>query len=89
MLGNRLEITEKSYLRKLKKVDSLRQSDKERAAPMDALSSVDLIPLDLTRTFPVLAFFNQDGPLHDQLKQVLEVVPLVVSSRSLSIKANF
>jgi len=33
---------------------------------------VSLIPLDLPRTFPALAFFQPGGPWHDHLRQVLE-----------------
>lgn len=34
--------------------------------------TVELIPLDLPRTFPALTFFSQDGPYHPLLRQVLE-----------------
>jgi TBC1 domain family member 14 len=35
-------------------------------------NTVSLIPLDLPRTFPALAFFQPSGPWHDHLRQVLE-----------------
>eukprot|EP01117_Protostelium_nocturnum_P016035 TRINITY_DN6276_c0_g1_i3.p1 TRINITY_DN6276_c0_g1~~TRINITY_DN6276_c0_g1_i3.p1 ORF type:complete len:506 (+),score=147.82 TRINITY_DN6276_c0_g1_i3:287-1804(+) len=34
--------------------------------------TVDLIHLDLPRTFPALSIFQPDGPCHNQLKEVLE-----------------
>ncbi|PRP83341.1 drainin [Planoprotostelium fungivorum] len=34
--------------------------------------TVDLIHLDLPRTFPALSIFQPDGPCHNQLKDVLE-----------------
>jgi hypothetical protein len=34
--------------------------------------SVLLIPVDIGRTFPLLGFFQEDGPHHEQLRHVLE-----------------
>lgn len=34
--------------------------------------STALIPFDLPRTFPTLAFFREGGPLHDDCKRILE-----------------
>jgi hypothetical protein len=36
--------------------------------------TVALIELDLSRTFPAIAMFQSDGPLHDQLREVRDSV---------------
>ena len=33
--------------------------------------SLSVIDLDLARTFPALSFFQEDGPLHPQLRCVI------------------
>jgi Rab-GTPase-TBC domain len=46
--------------------------ENERLMANQLSSSVDLIPIDVPRTFPELKFFQQDGPCFDELRVLLE-----------------
>ena len=69
-IGNDLNLTKETYFfYKKKAADKLetlsRNSDKSHE------SSVELIRLDVSRTFPQLCFFQRDGPYHETLHSVL------------------
>ena len=76
-IGNDLKLTESSYfVYKQKASDKLetlsKTSESNRLNNSSAHeSSVELIKLDVSRTFPQLCFFQRDGPYHDALHSVL------------------
>ncbi|KAL6041144.1 TBC1 domain family member 14 [Balamuthia mandrillaris] len=86
-LGNKLGITQELYDNLLQKSPAARQRLHERGLEKDECdnystemesfasnkeSTVHLITLDLPRTFPCLSFFQEGGPSHVPLAQVLE-----------------
>lgn len=74
LIGNDLNITKEQYLNYYKqredyhKIEAINSTSdsKEKSNP------VNLITLDLPRTFPMLAFFQPGGPYHHSLKSILE-----------------
>lgn len=69
-IGNDLDLTKEIYLfyeNKAKEKLEQIKLDPESATS----SSVELIKLDVSRTFPQLCFFQSDGPLHNALHSVL------------------
>lgn len=73
-IGNELCLTNESYYfyerkarQKLELMKKYESPDSEKTNE----SSVELIKLDVSRTFPQLSFFQKDGPYHDALHNVL------------------
>lgn len=76
-IGNELNLTEESYYfyeKKAKlKLELLSRYNDDGLDSADRIesSSVELIKLDVSRTFPHLCFFQKDGPYHQPLHDVL------------------
>ena len=85
-IGNELNLTKESYRfyekKAQQKLETLsKKEDKssdetnetivESDKPNESSSSVELIKLDVSRTFTQLCFFQRDGPYHDALHSVL------------------
>jgi hypothetical protein len=76
-IGNELNLTEESYYfyeKKAKlKLELLSRYNDDGLDNADRIesSSVELIKLDVSRTFPHLCFFQKDGPYHQPLHDVL------------------
>ena len=76
-IGNELNLTEESYYFYEKKAKlklellSRYNDDGLDSAERIESSSVELIKLDVSRTFPHLCFFQKDGPYHQPLHDVL------------------
>lgn len=69
-IGNDLNLTKETYLfYKKKAADKLETLSKNSDKTHE--SSVELIRLDVSRTFPQLCFFQRDGPYHETLHSVL------------------
>lgn len=73
-IGNELCITNESYYfyerkarQKLELIKKYETPESEKTNE----SSVELIKLDVSRTFPQLCFFQKDGPYHEALHNVL------------------
>jgi len=85
-IGNRLSITKQYYEINLKKAKALRQQLKGKTdaqiqqffleqygSTLTKESSLRIIDLDLPRTFPSLAIFNnKDSPIYENLQNVLD-----------------
>lgn len=71
LVGNKLNLTEELFGIYLEQAARARTSA-EQGGGIGKEGSVNLIPLDLPRTFPSLSFFRVGGPLYGQLRQVLE-----------------
>ncbi|XP_045920290.1 TBC1 domain family member 12-like [Micropterus dolomieu] len=80
-IGNELNITPELYeiflsrakekWRSYSETSSVNDSESEGASLADRESSLDLIKLDISRTFPSLFIFQKGGPYHDLLHSVL------------------
>uniref|UniRef100_H3DMW5 Rab-GAP TBC domain-containing protein n=1 Tax=Tetraodon nigroviridis TaxID=99883 RepID=H3DMW5_TETNG len=80
-IGNELNITAELYeiflsrakekWRSYSETSSVNDSESEAASVADRESSLDLIKLDISRTFPSLFIFQKGGPYHDLLHSVL------------------
>ncbi|XP_068182999.1 TBC1 domain family member 12 isoform X2 [Antennarius striatus] len=80
-IGNELNITPELYeiflsrakekWRSYSETSSVTDSESEGASLADRESSLDLIKLDISRTFPSLFIFQKGGPYHDLLHSVL------------------
>eukprot|EP00066_Takifugu_rubripes_P012039 XP_011601305.1 PREDICTED: TBC1 domain family member 12-like isoform X1 [Takifugu rubripes] len=80
-IGNELNITAELYeiflsrakekWRSYSETSSVNDSEKEAVSAADRESSLDLIKLDISRTFPSLFIFQKGGPYHDLLHSVL------------------
>lgn len=87
-IGNILRITPDLFRIKVAKAEEARRVNEARARDMVVLreiarpgqfeqdpsreSTIACIPLDLPRTFPTLAFFQEDGPLYNDCRTILE-----------------
>mmetsp|Transcript_33855 Transcript_33855/g.81953 ORF Transcript_33855/g.81953 Transcript_33855/m.81953 type:complete len:1045 (+) Transcript_33855:60-3194(+) len=87
-IGNVLRITPDLFRIKVAKAEEARRVNEARARDMVVLretarpgqveqdpsreSTIACIPLDLPRTFPTLAFFQEDGPLYNDCRTILE-----------------
>ncbi|XP_023698125.1 TBC1 domain family member 12 isoform X3 [Paramormyrops kingsleyae] len=80
-VGNELNITPELYeiflsrakekWRSFSETSSESEADDSAASQADRESSLDLIKLDISRTFPSLFIFQKGGPYHDLLHSVL------------------
>lgn len=73
-IGNELSLTNESYYfyeRKAKQKLELLKKYESQEDEKSHESSVELIKLDVSRTFPQLCFFQKDGPYHEALHNVL------------------
>jgi len=70
MLGNKLQLTAELF--QIYVAQASRMKDIMQGKELGKEESLKVIELDLPRTFPALSFFQPDGPLHSQLRQVLE-----------------
>ncbi|XP_036384567.1 TBC1 domain family member 12 isoform X1 [Megalops cyprinoides] len=80
-IGNELNITHELYeiflsrakerWRSLSETSSETEAEDSGASLADRESSLDLIKLDISRTFPSLFIFQKGGPYHDLLHSVL------------------
>ncbi|XP_048843311.1 TBC1 domain family member 12 isoform X3 [Brienomyrus brachyistius] len=80
-IGNELNITPELYeiflsrakekWRSFSETSSESEADDSAASQADRESSLDLIKLDISRTFPSLFIFQKGGPYHDLLHSVL------------------
>lgn len=77
-IGNEANLTKESYYFYEKKAkEKLELLTKNQGAGCDGCnlnlneSSVEMIKLDVSRTFPHLCFFQKDGPYHEALFSVL------------------
>nr|XP_046257814.1 TBC1 domain family member 12-like [Scatophagus argus] len=80
-IGNELNITPELYeiflsrakekWRSYSETSSVNDSESEGTSLADRESSLDLIKLDISRTFPSLFIFQKGGPYHDLLHSVL------------------
>lgn len=77
-IGNDLNITPELYeICVSRAADKIRQMDEAPALPTTSMSdpskesSVELIKLDVSRTFPQLCIFQKGGPYHDLLHSLL------------------
>ena len=81
-IGNELNLTKESYVFYERKSREKLELLSRRPPPTDKSinsaanepfheSSVELIKLDVSRTFPQLCFFQRDGPYHEALHSVL------------------
>lgn len=99
-IGNRLSITRKYYEINLKKAKALRELLKNKSedqikkifieqygSDMTKENTLRLIDLDLPRTFPSLAIFNnKDSPIYENLQNVLDA--FVVSRPDIGYVRN-
>ena len=79
-IGNELNLNKESYRfyekKAQQKLETLSKKGEESNTTSEKLnesstSSVELIKLDVSRTFPQLCFFQRDGPYHEALHSVL------------------
>ncbi|KAK5908950.1 hypothetical protein CgunFtcFv8_016965 [Champsocephalus gunnari] len=80
-IGNELNITPELYeiflsrakekWRSYSETSSVNDNESDGASLADRESSLDLIKLDISRTFPSLFIFQKGGPYHDLLHSVL------------------
>lgn len=73
-IGNELSLTNESYYfyeRKARQKLELLKKYESQDDDKNHESSVELIKLDVSRTFPQLCFFQKDGPYHEALHNVL------------------
>ena len=68
MIGNKLRISKESFemLCKKSKEELLKMKEEK-----NKVETVNLIPVDIGRTFPQLGFFQEGGPSHEQLHNIL------------------
>jgi hypothetical protein len=79
LIGNKLSISpELFHIHGGRAFEVRKQSSLEGAVFFDDASAsnkeqtVMLIPVDIGRTFPLLGFFQEEGPQHEELRHVLE-----------------
>ncbi|KYQ91551.1 RabGAP/TBC domain-containing protein [Tieghemostelium lacteum] len=70
LIGNDLNITPELFT--IFGARAERAKQKSESSSLGREGSVSLIHLDLPRTFPMLSIFQQEGPLHQSLANVLE-----------------
>ena len=74
-IGNDLELSKDAYIfyrqKAAEKLETLSKNANEKSVKFHHESSVELIKLDVSRTFPQLCFFQRDGPYHEALHSVL------------------
>eukprot|EP01094_Clydonella_sp_ATCC50884_P001249 TRINITY_DN10931_c0_g1_i1.p1 TRINITY_DN10931_c0_g1~~TRINITY_DN10931_c0_g1_i1.p1 ORF type:complete len:456 (+),score=101.64 TRINITY_DN10931_c0_g1_i1:30-1370(+) len=71
-IGNVLNMSQELFQIHLQQAVRTFEMKAEGRKSIGREGTVALIELDLSRTFPAIALFQRDGPLHDQLRQVLE-----------------
>jgi hypothetical protein len=75
MLGNALHITPdlfKIYVKQAEAAKALRAQGSASGTEIGKLATASLIGVDLPRTFPALAFYQEGGPNHAELHRVLD-----------------
>lgn len=70
LLGNKVRITEELY--KICCQRAIMATKKIECFEEIREKTIDLIPIDICRTYPNLGFFQKGGPSHDDLRIVLE-----------------
>lgn len=79
LIGNRLSISPELFeihggrafeVRNLSSTGQLNLAESDQHSNKE--QSVLLIPVDIGRTFPLLGFFQEEGPQHEELRHVLE-----------------
>eukprot|EP01091_Cochliopodium_minus_P000475 TRINITY_DN1043_c1_g1_i1.p1 TRINITY_DN1043_c1_g1~~TRINITY_DN1043_c1_g1_i1.p1 ORF type:complete len:394 (-),score=122.33 TRINITY_DN1043_c1_g1_i1:99-1280(-) len=74
LVGNQLKLTKELYQIHCKRAQetSEKKQMEKKEGEINHEDTVNLIPVDIGRTFPQLGFFQEGGPSHDQLKFVLQ-----------------
>ena len=74
LLGNRLRITKELYLINcIRSNETVKKNfENKDTSGKNHEDTVNLIPVDIGRTFPQLGFFQEGGPCHDQLLHILQ-----------------
>lgn len=75
MLGNELHITPdlfRIYVKQSEAAKALRETGVKIGQDIGKLETASLIGVDLPRTFPALAFYQEGGPNHAELHRVLD-----------------
>ncbi len=78
MIGNKLSISPELFhihggrAFEVRKQSSLDGASFDDASASNKEQTVLLIPVDIGRTFPLLGFFQEEGPQHEELRHVLE-----------------
>ena len=72
LLGNDLNITKDLFRIYVKQAEAGKAAREQGATQVGKLETARLIGVDLPRTFPALAFYQEGGPNHAELHRVLD-----------------
>lgn len=72
LLGNDVNITKDLFRIYVKQAEAGKAARAQGAAQVGKLETAKLIGVDLPRTFPALAFYQEGGPNHAELHRVLD-----------------
>ena len=74
LVGNKLRISKELFkIHSQRAIEARNKKEAEHSGEdIDHEDTLNLIPVDIGRTFPHLGFFQEGGPSHEDLKNILE-----------------